>query len=192
MQLRVPLPVCCSEEMLALHRLSNADHFAQATTSLHRLRRLLLAQQAAASNGGRTAPGWVLAMAGPDASWRTEEAKLLWAQGQQDTAVALARSLLGARQALAGGQVWRGLAALCNSRSAAAAPGDLTLSAVCPALSQGSAAGRQRRLPQGGRPAARLPAQPDSQVAGPHPLRQPLHRAQPHAGVRGPSSRSRQ
>lgn len=34
-------------------------------------------------------------MSAPDASWRVEEAKLLWAQGQQDTAVAVARSLLG-------------------------------------------------------------------------------------------------
>lgn len=45
-------------------------------------------------------------MAAPDASWRLEEAKLLWAQGQQDTAVQLARSLLATQQgaqAAAGG-----------------------------------------------------------------------------------------
>ncbi|KAL4452130.1 hypothetical protein ABPG75_007792 [Micractinium tetrahymenae] len=79
------------------------DHFAQATTSLYKLRSLLLAQQAAAADGGSEAPAWVQRMAGGDASWRVEEAKLLWAQGQQDTAVALARSLLGARPQQQGG-----------------------------------------------------------------------------------------
>lgn len=67
-------------------------------------------------------------MVGPDASWRVEEAKLLWAQGQRDTAVALARSLLGARHAGAGrrlqaaalqrlrgtqGQSWQGFGVCC-------------------------------------------------------------------------------
>lgn len=66
-----------------------ADHFAQATTSLYKLRGLLQ-QQAPPS-------AWAQAMSAPDASWRVEEAKLLWAQGQQDTAVQLARTLLGAR-----------------------------------------------------------------------------------------------
>ena len=72
----------------------SADHFAQATTSLYQLRALLQAQ-AAAGDGGL--PDWAAAMSAPDASWRVEEAKQLWAQGQHDTAVQLARSLLAAR-----------------------------------------------------------------------------------------------
>ncbi|PSC71129.1 serine threonine-kinase ATM isoform X1 [Micractinium conductrix] len=73
-----------------------SDHFAQATTSLYQLRALLQAQ-AAAGDGGL--PDWAAAMSAPDASWRVEEAKQLWAQGQHDTAVQLARSLLAARPA---------------------------------------------------------------------------------------------
>lgn len=80
-----------------------ADRFSQATTSLYKLRGLLLTAQqqqagaaAAAADTASAPPPWVAAMAAPDASWRVEEAKLLWAQGQQDTAVQLARSLLGA------------------------------------------------------------------------------------------------
>ena len=71
-----------------------ADHYAQATTSLYKLRGLL---QQAAGGAGEAAPAWAQAMSAADAGWRVEEAKLLWAQGQQDTAVQLARSLLGAR-----------------------------------------------------------------------------------------------
>lgn len=70
------------------------DNFAQATTSLYKLRGLLQQAGGPAEVGS---PAWARAMSAPDASWRVEEAKLLWAQGQQDTAVQLARSLLGAR-----------------------------------------------------------------------------------------------
>lgn len=97
-----------------------ADHYAQATTSLYKLRGLL--QQAAAGGAGSgdaAAPAWALAMSVPDASWRVEEAKLLWEQGQQDTAVQLARNLLGARCCgMGGGACWvvrmRGIHALCR------------------------------------------------------------------------------
>ena len=73
------------------------DHYAQATTSLYRLRALLQRQ------AGGAGAGWAQALAAPDACWRVEEAKLLWAQGQRDTAVQLARSLLGAGAARQGG-----------------------------------------------------------------------------------------
>ena len=78
----------------------DSDHYAHATTGLYKLRGLL---QAAAGGVDAAAPAWALAMSAQDASWRVEEAKLLWAQGQQDTAVQLARSLLGARCELGAG-----------------------------------------------------------------------------------------
>lgn len=82
---------------------SPADHYAQATTSLYKLRGLLQQQQQQPGSGG-SAPAWAAAMSAPDASWRVEEAKLLWTQGQQDTAVQLARSLLGVHAAAAAQQ----------------------------------------------------------------------------------------
>lgn len=53
-----------------------AGHFAQATASLYRLRGLLAAQRA----GGEAPPEWAAAMLGPEAPWKAEEGKLLWAQ----------------------------------------------------------------------------------------------------------------
>lgn len=93
----------------------DTDHYAHATTSLYKLRGLL---QAAAGGVDAAAPAWALAMSAQDASWRVEEAKLLWAQGQQDTAVQLARSLLAARcGAAGGGACWRcGAADACRDR----------------------------------------------------------------------------
>ena len=57
----------------------SAGHFAQATASLYRLRGLLAQQRGVGGSGG-AAEGWVEAMQGPEAPWKAEEAKLLWAQ----------------------------------------------------------------------------------------------------------------
>ena len=94
-------------------------HYAQATSSLYKLRCLLQQQQQqqqanlvvaeaggaaaqGAGGGGSTGlpglPAWLRGMLGPDAGWRAEEAKLLWAQGQQDSAVHLVRELLHAME----------------------------------------------------------------------------------------------
>ena len=64
---------------------SFAGHFAQATASLYKLRSLLAQQQQQPQQGQQggdvAAPAaWVAAMLGPDAAWKAEEAKLLWAQ----------------------------------------------------------------------------------------------------------------
>ncbi|KAH7622345.1 putative Serine/threonine-protein kinase ATM [Nannochloris sp. 'desiccata'] len=58
-----------------------AHHFGRATGSLMRLRNL--AQS-----------GVVPALAAPDASWRVEEAKSLWARGQTDSALSTIRGLI--------------------------------------------------------------------------------------------------
>ncbi len=58
-----------------------AGHFAQATASLYKLRGLLAKQQQPQGGGGGAGmPSWVSAMLGLDATWKAEEAKLLWAQ----------------------------------------------------------------------------------------------------------------
>ena len=66
---------------------------AQATASLFKLRGLL---RGACAGGEEAAPEWARRLAAPSASWRVEDAKLLWAQGQRDTAVHVARGLLQA------------------------------------------------------------------------------------------------
>lgn len=62
-----------------------AARFAQAATALHALRALL--------DGASGAP-WTARVTGPGGDWRVEEAKLLWAQGQESAAVQLVNGLL--------------------------------------------------------------------------------------------------
>jgi ataxia telangiectasia mutated family protein len=75
---------CLAQAALAARK---TGHFGHAAASLCRLRALL-------DRGAGAA--WAAALAAPGAGWRVEEAKLLWAQGQHDSALALARRLLRA------------------------------------------------------------------------------------------------
>ncbi len=72
-----------------------AGHHGQAAAALWRLRAL-------ATRGAAAGAPWALPLAAPRAGWRVEEAKLLWARGQQRTALAVALRLLADRGGGAG------------------------------------------------------------------------------------------
>lgn len=79
---------CLTQSAVAARK---SGHYGQASGMIFRLRSLIQRANVGAA-GGRVA-----ALAAPTAPWRVEEAKVLWARGQKEAAIATAQGLIAMR-----------------------------------------------------------------------------------------------